>query len=336
MLKLGVWKPEQFFASAPRAWPAYVYYRLSRSRVSLNLLEKSAHASSSELFERLMPHVQLSNGVFRTTFRQRFRTLDPVVNRVLTDSFASTEALAVEDWAASACLTSAEWAETLLPLFPRLRFVASDLLLYLIAFKDVQSGVIYVAEPDGKLLQCIRPPFVVRIEPPEPWLMPLNRLQYLRARAEWQKTRDLWPLPEVWLNNSRWEEPLEWGGYLIRKLPLIHPEALALARRRRGEARFSIRRQSIFERAAEPVHVIRSMNILNKNYFPEAQLMQGIRAVVDSLRDGGVWVLGRTTREDPPVHDTTLFRKQSSGRLEIVEQTGAGSEICSLVLAAGG
>jgi len=75
------------------------------------------------------------------------------------------------------------------------------------------------------------------------------------------------------------------------------------------------------------------MNILNRNYFPENQLAQGARSVVDSLQDGGIWILGRTTSEDPPVHDVTVFRKQSSGCVEAIERIGAGSEITAIALA---
>jgi hypothetical protein len=171
------------------------------------------------------------------------------------------------------------------------------------------------------------------MEPPEPWVMPLNRLEYLRARSRWRKAFHLWPLPAGWLAGSRWEEPCQQAGYILRRLPLIHPEALALAR---NDPRFSVRRQSIFDRATNPAHVIRSMNILNRNYFPDDQLAQGANAVAASLHDGGIWILGRTTQEDPPVHDVTLFRKLSSGRLEEIERIGAGSEITAIALAAGG
>lgn len=330
MLKLGVCKPEQFFAAPPKAWLPYLYYRLSRSRVSLDLLGPAAESPEATLFERLMPHVQLSNGVFRTTFRQRFRNLDPIVNSLLADSFSPTTPLLIEDWAASACLTSAEWARTLFNLFPQARFEASDWMLFLIAVENASSGEIFIAEPEGRLLQYIRPPFVTRMEPPEPWVMPLNRLEYLRARSHWREASHLWPLPGSWLDSPRWEEPQQQSGYILRKLPLIHPEALAFAR---NDARFSIRRQSIFEPAKKPAHVIRSMNILNRNYFPEDQLAQGARSVVNSLEDGGIWILGRTTSEDPPVHDVTVFRKHSAGHVEAIERIGAGSEVTAIALA---
>lgn len=328
MLKLGVLKPEQFFPAPPKAWLDYFYYRLSRSRVSLCLLDNAAHSTTSVLFEQLMPHVRLANGVFRTTFRQRFRNLDPLVNPILAENFSSSADLTVEDWAASACLTSAEWAGSLHPLFPRMRFAASDLVLFLVAVKDARSNEIVVAEPDGQPLQYIHAPFVIRMAPPEPWSLAVNRLAYMRAASYWEKLRPFWPLPDDWLDAKQWDTAYERDGYRFSKLPLIHPEALALVRQ---QPWFSIRRHSVFEAAKSPVHVIRSMNILNKNYFTDQQLKEGIRSALGSLEEGGIWIVGRTIAEDPPAHDATIFRKTLSGRLEAIGRVGAGSEIESVV-----
>ncbi len=331
MLKLGVYKREQFFANPPETWLSYLYYRLSKSRVSLCLLEPGKWPAEAAVFERLMPLVRLSNGVYRTTFRRRFRNLDPVVNGVLAKRFSSSDTVVIQDWAASACLTSAEWAESLFPLFPRMQFEASDLILFLIAARDKQSGEVFVAEQDGRPVQYVRPPFVIRMDPAEPWLLFVNRIGYLWARSRWRKARRLWPLPNAWLEHPHCEDSLEREGYQVRKLSLIHPSALALAR---TDARFSISRHSIFERATAPCHVIRSMNILNRAYFSEQQLAQAARSVIQSLHSGGIWIVGRTTSEDPPVHDVTIFGKKTSGGLEAIEHIGSGSEIDSIALMA--
>src|SRR3954451_13190375 len=131
MLKPGVWKRGTFLAAPPSGAIARLLRRFSQSRVSLHLLAIPNNPSAEDvaLFEKLMPHVRLSSGVYRTTYRQRFRALNPVVNNVLRRSFSPSQDLRVEDWAASDCLTSAEWAGELFPLFPDLQFVASDLLL---------------------------------------------------------------------------------------------------------------------------------------------------------------------------------------------------------------
>lgn len=318
MLRLGVYKPEQFFETAPRGLLSYLYYRLSRGRVSLHLLSSAGDHD----FERLMRHVQLPNGVYRTTFRNRFRDLDPVVNEILLQSFSKQQELLVEDWAASACLTSYEWAESLLPQFPQSRFTASDLVLFLVEIEDKQSGGLFIAEHDGRLLQYVRPPLVIRMTPPEGWKAPVSRLCYNSAAKRWRELAGLWPLPEEWLD-LRNEAELERQGCVLRKLPLVHPQALWRSRR---ESRFAIRRQSIFDAAPAPCHVIRTMNILNHAYFSDQQLKQAAHAVADSLHPGGIWILGRTVTDESS-HDVSILRKHGSGDLEVVKRVGAGSEV---------
>ncbi|MBV8569593.1 MAG: hypothetical protein JO319_03185 [Acidobacteriaceae bacterium] len=292
--------------------------------MSLRLLA----AADDQQFEQLMRHVQLANGVYRTTFRNRFHNLDPVVNEVLRANFRPQEKLLVEDWAASACLTSYEWAQTLLPLFPGLRFTASDVALFLIEVEDRRSGDIFIADQDGRLLQFVRPPFVVSVQPPEPWYVPVNRLLCESAKTRWQKSAGLWPLPAEWLD-ARGEAALVREPYVVRKLPLVHPNAMALAR---SDARFSICRHSVFERSQTPCHVIRSMNILNRAYFSEVELTQAARAVIGSLRTHGIWVVGRTIDDESSVHDASVFRKGSSGELELISRMGNGAEIERLAL----
>src|SRR5262249_4506876 len=154
----------------------------------------------------------------------------------------------------------------------------------------------FIAEPDGTPLQFVHPPFVTRLSPPEPWMLPVNRVQYHEAVIRWHKVRELWPLPEHWLNGPDWDDPLEHDGLTFLKLPLIHPDAPPLAR---TNPRFSVRRQSIFDPPPARPHVIRTMNLLNKSYFDETELRLAARSVLDSLQPGGIWIVGRTTSEDP-------------------------------------
>ncbi len=333
MLKLGVCRPEYFFASPPdRPW-LYVYYRLSRSRVSFRLLHYSGReAESTTFFERLMRHIRLSNGVCRTTFERRFRNLDTVVNGILSQHFSARDYLLIEDWAASACLTSCQWAESLLDIFPQMRFVASDLVLSVLEIENRDSKEVFIAEEDGTPLQYVRPPFVIRLTPPEPWPLLINRFWYSWAKFRWQNVRRIWTRAEALLyQDENGIQQKDCEGYRIRKLSVVHPRALALAR---SDGRFAIRRHSVFDRANAPCHVIRTMNILNRAYFNEQQIAQAARSIVASLIPGGIWILGRTVSDDPPVHNVSIFQRRRSGELELIEQIGEGSEVASIALSA--
>ncbi len=310
-----------------------VLYKLSRTQVSLHLLRTLTDTSEDDvaLFEQLVAHLRLPSGVFRTTYRERFRDLDPVVNTLLFQAFPSGTELRVGDWAASSCLTSCEWVETLFPLFPKLRFEASDIILYLAEYENTVSHERFVFEPDGSPLQYIRPPFVVRMDSPEDWIFPVNRWLYFHAKRRWHACAPLCKTPDGWANHPFRDEPVERIGYALRKLPLIHPQALELMRK---DFRFTIRQQSAFDSPEEPLHVIRSMNIFNHGYFPQDLLEQGVRNIIRSLRPNGIWIVGRTTGQDLPANDVTIFQKNSSGTLEARLRIGKGSEIEHLMMSA--
>src|SRR3954463_6917660 len=236
MFKPGVWTRARFIAAAPSGAVGRLFYSLAHTRVSLHLLAIPDPPTSEDvaLFEKLMPHVRLSSGVYRTTYRQRFRTLNPPVNNLLRQSFSPSEPLRVEDWAASDCLTSAEWAAELFPLFPDLEFAASDLLLFLLQAKKKKGQELFIVEPNGTPLQYVRPPFVVRLSEPEPKLFLLNWLLAGRARRAWDRVRpSVKPASPSSLLGGASEAA---NGFEIRKIPLVHPEALRLAKE---DSRFS-------------------------------------------------------------------------------------------------
>ena len=74
------------------------------------------------------------------------------------------------------------------------------------------------------------------------------------------------------------------------------------------------------------------MNILNRAYFAEDELISAARAVFDSVRAGGLWIVGRTLEEDFSNHATFLLRRKDGW--QILGRIGNGSDIEQLVLAA--
>jgi hypothetical protein len=300
----------------------------SRHRIAFTLLRATVPPTGEQiqLFENTLPQLCLSSGVYRTTYRGRFRDFDPLLNERMAAEFGSTAALRIEDWAASDCLASSEWAATLFPMFPNATLTASDLTLYLIEAR-VPDGSTYVMEANGELLQYIRPPFVIRLVPSESKLLLVNAVLERLARSRYRTLRQSWRLPAEWLN-SECPETFEQPPFVFRKIPLIHPEAQQL---RRSSGKFSIRRHSVFEPSIEPCGVIRTMNIFNHSYFSKERLLEGARAVARSLTEGGLWIVGRTMQENPAVHHVSLFIRQKNG-FRLIERFGPGSEIEELVL----
>ena len=293
-------------------------------RVSLQLLRTGLPASAAELrvFQYLVTYLRLSSGIYRTTYGGRLRDVDEVVNALLTKQFASDSAIEVHDWAASDCLTSSEWATSLFKRFPRASLTASDLLLFLVE-ATLADGSVLIMEPNGHPLQYVRRPFVIRLEPPEPKLMLVN---YLIGRKALALAARLQPhIPPEWLASD--EEELATATAVLRKLPLTHPDARQLAA---AEPRFAMSLHSGFEPLSKPVDVIRTMNFLNRSYFPPARLREGIQAVWTSLKEGGYWIVGRTDETEPPRNDVTILERLDRG-FRAVARIGAGSEIEELI-----
>ncbi len=234
--------------------------------------------------------------------------------------------LRVEDWAASSGITAAEWFTCLLADFPGLKFTASDWTLFLIQAERPEVGDSYILEPDGTPIQYIRAPFVVSLTESQHWFYAVNRRLQKRALRQWnEELAAHFRMPEDWARFMDGEAAVTAPPFVLRKLSLMHPEV----RRLRSE-QFQIRRHSVFEALDEPVQVVRTMNILNRAYFDEAQLRAAVLAVQGSLQMGGVWIVGRTTAENPLVHEVTIYRKQASG-WTVLLRVGAGSEIEPLI-----
>lgn len=318
MFRLGVCREDQYQAGSGGDW---------EDRIALTLLRMPVPASPLQisLFESAMLHLRLSNGVFRTTFPGRFRALDGPINDLLAGRFERAQPLHVEDWGASDCLTSTEWLSGLMARFPRVTLTASDLTMFLIE-AALPDGSAFVIEAGMEPIQYIHPPFVIRLSVPEPRRLVLNRFLAWRARRRLRNLRKLWHFPENWLNSE--SESFEQPPFVFRKVPLVHPIARALAA---SSPAFSLRRHSVFEAAERPCDVIRTMNILNLSYFPRERLVEGCRAVASSLKEGGVWIVGRTSSGEADKHNVSvLIREATSFRL--LERLGTGSEIEDLAL----
>jgi hypothetical protein len=327
MLRFGIFSVDEF-RPVPLGAPRIVRMAFTSRRVSLQLLRTSQPASAAELrvFQSLVSNLRLSSGVYRTTYGGRFKDVDTAVNALLSKHFVLDSKLEVHDWAASDGLTSSEWAVSLFDLFPRASFTASDFLLFLVEAM-LADGSLLILEPNGHPLQYVRRPFAVRLEPPEPILMIVNRLIGRKALARFKNLQ--LRIPSAWLESE--EAELVTATATLRKLPLTHPHARMLEA---SDPRFSICHHSAFESLDRPVDVIRTMNIFNHAYFPPARLIEGARAVWKSLNAGGFWIVGRTTEEGDSRNHVTILERTDSG-WRIGGRISGGSDIEDLILSAG-
>lgn len=329
MLGLGIRRIEDF-CPHPAGMAGRLRARfLKNGRLSYQLLRTATPASAREIevFEAIMRQMRLASGVYRTTFRGRFRDLDASVNAMLGQRFTRDSGIHIHDWAASDCLTSAEWASALFAQFPNATLEASDLALFLVEV-ELPGSAVAILEPGGEALQYVHGPFVIQLHPPEPRRLLVNRVLAVHAQMHLDRWRGRLHLPPEWLDSP--ENSLSAPPLTFRKIPLIHPEAAALSAQ---EPRFTITRHSAFAVIDEPADVIRSMNIFNRAYFPEERLLAAARAVWRSLRTLGWWIVGRTVEDDPPVHSASVLEKSRDG-FRVIQRHGGGSELEPLAMEA--
>jgi hypothetical protein len=324
MIELGVYRPEQYIESAgtsqlERRW----------NRMAYHLLRTSIPPSAAEIdmFEGIMQNVHLAAGVFRTTAVGRFQALDAFLAPLLEAHFGrSTPApLLAADWAASACITSVEWFDSLRKSFPQVRLVASDLHMYLVEVMLPGGRASYIVEAGGEPIQYIRPPFVIPMNYREGSRLLVNRWLQSRAKRQFAKLAGGGALKSI--GQARDCEEWKDGALSFRRIPLIHPTALALERS--SAPAFTIDCHSVFDAQASSSHVIRTMNIFNVSYFKKEQLALGVRSVWQSLERNGVWLVGRTIEA---VNHASVFEKLPTG-FRLLGRHQSGSEIEDLALA---
>jgi hypothetical protein len=310
-MSAGIFTLEQFL-EAERSG------KLDHRRISLKLLEMGEHPKEEQvrLFDTICVSLQFSNGTYRTTFRNRFHDLDAKVLPWIRKCFAPNAVIAVEDRAASSCLTSAEWAGPLLQEFPRLRFLASDIMLFVVEVRE-PSGEIFILEPNGALLQYIQSPHVLPLSVRESRKKILNHLKLSRLKP---RARAI-SIPKEWSNRCT-SELARSGSQTFHQISLVHPQAAQLEQGSAG--RFRVDLGSVFDRTPESCQVLRTVNILNSSYFPEQQLMEGVEAARVSLTEGGIWIVGRTLSEDLSNQMSILQKRQ--GRFELLERIHGGWE----------
>lgn len=279
------------------------------------------------VFEHVVRSIRLANGVYRTTYRHRMADLDEAVAPLVEEAVSTTERPEFHDWAASDCLAASEWAIRLHASFPGCVVTASDLTFYLLELSRANRES-FVVQEDGSPLQYIKGPFVVSFRKPISPVYAVNRLLLRSARRQ---------LPGVVAaaRAAHWASLLDTGSidlppWRVERIPLLHPEAMSLARR---NAAFRLELHSVFTPRSSPVNVIRTVNILNNAYFTEDQIRVGIRAVFDSLVEGGLWIVGRTKEElAVPENHATVWAKTGEGFAEVF-RLRSGSEIAELVRA---
>src|ERR1700733_2263707 len=265
MVEFGIITQEQYLRLDERQ------RRFSGAHVAYNLLSVGEQPSPEQIriFEDVSFTLRTSNGTFRTTFRNRFENVDQMALRWIGELYSPGSSFRVQDRAVSHGLTSKEFAERIFEHFPNAEFEASDLLLGLVELSV--DGEVYIAERSGTPLQYIKAPFVVPLYHQDARRYLWNRWVARRAQRRFDKLN----LPPGWSATQSTEPqriaPQRGPELRVRYIPFIHPEAIALPKR---NPNFLFCERSVFDATPGTCHVLRTMNIFNRDYFSEQQLTE--------------------------------------------------------------
>lgn len=311
LLRFGIREPEKYLRARDCG-------RIAHRPVSYDLLDVGENPTEEQIqiFEDISLRLRTSNGTYRTTLPNRFQDLDEIAVRWMEKFYRADTELRVQDRAVSHALTSLEWAKKIFEVFPRAAFGASDTILEFIRL-SLRGGGSYIVEPDGQPLQYLKWRIVVSFQQPESWRYPLNRWLAARARKKFARL----PLPQDWMGSPGND------SYQVSRISTIHPSVAQFGAR---DPRFQLRQQSVFECVPDSCHILRTMNILNVGYFSHVELVKGIHVAFHALKEGGIWIVGRTLKQDLSNH-VTLFEKEKMG-WRVLDRLGNGSEIEDLAL----
>jgi len=318
MLLTGIWKLSQFEAHARGGQV--------KKPIAYSLLRHASEGPVGRaLFECVIRDLQLSSGVVRTTYANRFTDVNELVLAVLKRDYTPAYPIEAHDWAASDCLASYEFATVLFEAFPRSTLTASDISFQLICARNTSTQEEFVFEDNGRALQYVKPPFVLPLARPAPRFRVVN--QILRRRAI-GRARKVACVVRPWLKEC--PESISTGEWEISRVSLIHPVALAALAR---EPRFRTAIHSVFSPLSAEVDLIRTMNIFNRCYFSDEEIARGAAAVFRSLRPGGLWIAGRTTEERRVVQNCVTVYCKDPGRFRQVAELNGGCDIADIVAA---
>lgn len=280
--------------------------------VSITLYDKIlSEPNADELAERILLLFADERGAYKRTYAKRFEEFDQCVLVHLKNAFTNDKPLLFQDVGVSDGRTALDFFEKMSPLFPNLRYVASDYnpKVYVLERRKCKITISHTA----KVLEILWLPFVFNTIKRESYkFYPLNYLIRLFIQ---------------FLVVSPLLRDYKRGKVQAKELMLFAPRVLELAK---IDSRFILKQYNILEPYKEQVDVIRAMNILNPTYFSETEFVKVISNIHAGLKEGGFLITGSNEEAGTLVHGG-IYQKVGNC-FQKIEQSGKGSPVDKLIL----
>ena len=335
MIRLGIWKLDQLrkkFAR-PGKQPAFFPFSHFHRSVSILLYEELARSAppdqeflQEQILESFSNYVQpqgkdssADQGAFKRTYAHRFEAFDQTAADLAQKHLQGVQPLAVHDLGVSDGRTSVDFYRVLkATAFKNPRYLATDTTPYVDVISRPGRRTRMALDPEGRVVQIIRAPFVLNFPKQEhPLLFPVNWLvrKWLLAYSVPRMLKSYQTRP---------------GDFQVERIYLVAKECKSLMGSATG---FQVEPYNVLQPMGQRFHLIRAMNVLNPSYFPPIRMAQALQNILNGLEEGGLFVTGSNQGAGSPV-DGAIYKK-TEGRFHKLFQSGQSSPVESVLLAQG-
>lgn len=297
----------------------------SKPTVREGLIDTARFADSDpridSIEQRFFSRLRLSNGVYKTTYVNRFADLNALLIQHLQGPRLPLDVL---DVAVSSGVSTAELSETLDEHGLTHRIFAGDKFVS-VEYLECGRGVGVLREPGG---------YVIQYDAAGRGFTRNAKYPQVKFFVSWILFNVLDPIASLYfqrvLDDGRYGLPSCVGEVCA---PRLHRLDLVSRHARRKE-HIEIHTHDVMEPPAEELRgrfaLVRAANILNRDYFSVSQLHCAVSNLRECLTPGGILAICRT-HNDASNH-ADVFRLGDAGGLELVGSLGTGSEIRDIVL----
>jgi hypothetical protein len=268
------------------------------------------------LLEAILQGFCTSNGVFKRTNGARFDHFDQQIISCMDSIPLIRNRYLIHDLAVSDGRTACDFFFALSSVLgDRLDFYATDSCLKVCVLQREGARTRLVTDEYGNMLQIMFPPFVLsnKRSRRQMLLYPANRaLQRFLSRTA---VKEIQRLATSGDSSIQRQEVL-----------LICPQARTALEKHHN---FHIEVHDVFNTTSRRYSVVRAMNIFNPTYFSEAEIVNALRRVHESLEEEGILITGSNEDSGSTV-DGGVYRKKEDGFL-LAFRSGAGSPIDHLL-----
>lgn len=320
MIKLGVTKMQKIERSRS--------FFKRKKKISIPLLKRINDETNSSLMDHPHYNELKLGGTYKRTHRNRFEVLDCELVELIKNKYAkSTQRLLIHDMAASNGITSCEFYDKIEKANLNFDFTASDRFSHIYIVKLHNSRWITILDSDLNVVQYVGYGFVLSY--PESAVDFINRLLLkLLDRYHYPLVKSQIEIANIDYNQyvSLKIENRKGG---IERFPLIHPQILE---KTELKGNFHFKKHDIFQKDLNAYDVIRAMNILNLDYFSNDKIIRAVKAILSSLKEDGVFIVGRSSDDfADEMHKVSVFWKKA-GCFESIGDFDGGSEIKKIIV----